>query len=463
MAPKKKGKVNKLARMSEEEKLRYLQHRAAVEEEAKRRKEHIISSYMKNKLKREEAFTRLNTAKINQQWRQTLRQIKNKELHDATETLRQVFEIALKTKNKIIENLITDLDSSIKLHNLAVKTHLIAIDKILGIRMGRMETISLNYSNSHIQKMAQATSERDRLESTFDEDKDKLQTMIHWEEVCNNEKNKNLKKKSLNYKNDIMHQLMSETREFEIQGKLQMKDMKKEVQNVVGEYHKKFAPFKAHYNELLENDKISINNYKENCKIIEDHKKMITKVKKEIEANEKTNQSEIKRLELEIKEVKMEYINIKKEFGKKENEFQNMLNHLSIHSNSTINYFKDLEKVVDSINHYLDLCKRYMYSHEHNVPMASTAVQCDEVPLIELTHFWKIFGELQVEVTNLEAFYSNYLEENNYLKRLVEQYMNTVARPNTVPSMPRTSQEMPKVRAKSSSKLYRSSVTPTFT
>lgn len=47
MAPKKKGKANKLARMSEEEKLRYLQHRAAVEEEARRRKEHIISSFMK--------------------------------------------------------------------------------------------------------------------------------------------------------------------------------------------------------------------------------------------------------------------------------------------------------------------------------------------------------------------------------------------------------------------------------
>ena len=47
MAPKKKGKGNKLARMSEEEKLRYLQHRAAVEEEARRRKEQLISTFMK--------------------------------------------------------------------------------------------------------------------------------------------------------------------------------------------------------------------------------------------------------------------------------------------------------------------------------------------------------------------------------------------------------------------------------
>lgn len=47
---KKKGKdKNKLARMSEEERLRYLQHRAELEEEAKRRKQQLISTFMKVK------------------------------------------------------------------------------------------------------------------------------------------------------------------------------------------------------------------------------------------------------------------------------------------------------------------------------------------------------------------------------------------------------------------------------
>lgn len=47
MAPKKNKKSNKLARMSDEEKLRYLQHRAAIEEETKRRKEHLVATYLK--------------------------------------------------------------------------------------------------------------------------------------------------------------------------------------------------------------------------------------------------------------------------------------------------------------------------------------------------------------------------------------------------------------------------------
>lgn len=49
MAPKKNKKGNKLARMSDEEKLRYLQHRAAVEEETRRRKEQLVATYLKVK------------------------------------------------------------------------------------------------------------------------------------------------------------------------------------------------------------------------------------------------------------------------------------------------------------------------------------------------------------------------------------------------------------------------------
>jgi len=47
MAPKKKGKGSKLSRMTEEERARYLQHRAAIEEEAKRRKQQLVATFMK--------------------------------------------------------------------------------------------------------------------------------------------------------------------------------------------------------------------------------------------------------------------------------------------------------------------------------------------------------------------------------------------------------------------------------
>lgn len=47
MGKKGKGKGNKLAKMSEEERARYLQMRADMEEETRRRKMQLIAMYMK--------------------------------------------------------------------------------------------------------------------------------------------------------------------------------------------------------------------------------------------------------------------------------------------------------------------------------------------------------------------------------------------------------------------------------
>lgn len=46
MGKKKRG-ANKLSRMSDEERARYLQHRADIEEENKRRKQQLIAVFMK--------------------------------------------------------------------------------------------------------------------------------------------------------------------------------------------------------------------------------------------------------------------------------------------------------------------------------------------------------------------------------------------------------------------------------
>lgn len=46
MGKKKKG-GNKMAKMSDDERMRYLQARADVEEEARRRKQQLIALYMK--------------------------------------------------------------------------------------------------------------------------------------------------------------------------------------------------------------------------------------------------------------------------------------------------------------------------------------------------------------------------------------------------------------------------------
>lgn len=52
----------------------------------------------------------------------------------------------------------------------------------------------------------------------------------------------------------------------------------------------------------------------------------------------------------------------------------------------------------------------------------------------DMKHFWNKYAELQVEIRNLEAHYTSYLEENSHLKHVLDQYLKTVSRPSSVPS-----------------------------
>ncbi|KAL9915942.1 dynein regulatory complex subunit 2-like [Glossina fuscipes fuscipes] len=127
----KKSKGNKLAKMSEEERARYLQLRADIEEEARRRKIQLIALYMKNKLKREEAFCRLNMAKINQEWRCILRKLKCQELRNEILNMRKYCDNLLQHKENVIKRLLNDLELAHGQHDTAVQSHLEMLQKFI--------------------------------------------------------------------------------------------------------------------------------------------------------------------------------------------------------------------------------------------------------------------------------------------------------------------------------------------
>ena len=74
--------AKKLAKMSEEERAYYLEQQRLAEEEAQRKKEEMLNRFLKDKLVKEEAASKLNRVKIQEQWRNIMR--KSKLISDAS-------------------------------------------------------------------------------------------------------------------------------------------------------------------------------------------------------------------------------------------------------------------------------------------------------------------------------------------------------------------------------------------
>ncbi|CAK1551254.1 unnamed protein product [Leptosia nina] len=141
----KKSKVNKLARMSDEERARYLQHRADVEEEGRRRKRELISRFIKNKLDKEEAFSKINTAKINQEWRYILRKIKCHQLEAEVQGMKSSFNFLMERKNRLIESLTRAIDDSNEQHRRAFQAHTETLSYFLRIGTQRLDKLQATY------------------------------------------------------------------------------------------------------------------------------------------------------------------------------------------------------------------------------------------------------------------------------------------------------------------------------
>ncbi|KAI5634607.1 sperm tail domain-containing protein [Phthorimaea operculella] len=141
----KKGKVNKLARMSDEERARYLQHRADIEEEARRRKRELISRFIKNKLEKEEAYSRMNTAKINQGWRFILRKIKCKQMAQDIEGMTVTFNLMVERKNRQIDSLVKALEDADDQHRRAFQAHTETLSYFLDVGTQRLDKLAVQY------------------------------------------------------------------------------------------------------------------------------------------------------------------------------------------------------------------------------------------------------------------------------------------------------------------------------
>lgn len=105
----------------------------------------LIISPHQNKLKREDAFSRLNLAKINQEWRSILRNIKCKEMRNEIEQVEKMCTECIENKNGIIRRLLCDLDESEEIYSTMLHAHMEKIEKIMSVHADRLRFLTKLY------------------------------------------------------------------------------------------------------------------------------------------------------------------------------------------------------------------------------------------------------------------------------------------------------------------------------
>ncbi|XP_050080494.1 dynein regulatory complex subunit 2 [Anopheles maculipalpis] len=455
MGKKKGGNKNKLAKMSDEERARYLQHRADMEEEARRRKQQLIATFMKNKLKREDAFARLNLAKINQEWRSILRNIKCKELKEEVEAVEKTCTECIENKNAVIKRLLCDLDESEDLYSTMLHAHMERVEKIIRIHNDRVNFLMELYELDKKEVIENYEREMELYKSKKFELQKDLECVFYGlaekarTDRIRNEEEHMLKKDEL--KNSMILKLEMITKERE----REMERLWKEFQRVLNLYLRNTEEYRNEYNTLRDQDSSDTKNIQDHYAEVARLSDQIADLRLKLATLKEEHDFNMKQMQKSKAELQHRVQNLKQEMELGTRLDQEQLKTLAVYSNDAIKHLQGMLKKVKSIYQIASFCKKYETESEDLLPFVQRPKEYQgqsDLPVTDRTlvalpstdstmdsfkrdvfdtvelfeSFWMRFNKARIDVACLREEKQQLIDRNEQLKTHLKDYLITV-------------------------------------
>ncbi|KAM9229773.1 dynein regulatory complex subunit 2 [Dugong dugon] len=441
--PKKGKKVP----LSDEEQLLLFQQKLLADEEMAKKKERLLSQFLKDKLAKEEHNSALNLNKINTQWRTVLREVKTKELHKDIEILSQTFERVVDCKDSVIKSLAKDLSEAEEQYAHALRSHLHNVDQLLALQRCRLNLLEESYNME--------------LEALTKEFETERKMIIDQHE------------KEIRYLQDVFMAMEQNYIDTEYESKLEFQSMwddlknknleekhflRLQLENTVEDLWRRFQEALKNYTDATEDRKIAFETLKvkdeKSSKEIEAQMKKIQKLQDAIgvlkgkimvHSRESEEQNQYIRDDKEL--VLVQLRKLKAQRTQARGVSQENLVKLTLESNATL---KALRKIVDKGEKILklaEICRKYETEEEKVLPFYSSIltpeeqVEIAENNLEELTeelakvmtdytgmeNFWKRYNKVKLEQLSLQRRRTQLLEINEKLREMLKQYLDGIS------------------------------------
>ncbi|XP_043796946.1 dynein regulatory complex subunit 2 [Apis laboriosa] len=428
MTRKRKNKRSKLARMTEEERIRCMQHRIELELEAKRRKQQLIAVFAKNKLKREEVFSKLNIAKINEKWRYFLRQIKCKELHVYVEYLSTTFDRRIRAKDSTISCLYNELKIADADHRKLQETHSLLINNIIGKYKQKLIELHDMYKFNDIKmnNMLDIIRMKNYMEQYHKEISDYvIKKSISTDQTQSIRKTYN----AINIFN-ILYLEENMVSHLVHKSFLNIEDLWEQLCKVINEYQRTIENKKKQYDYLKEQDDIYQTCTIKYSKVYLQLQNTIESLKFKIQILSQKKKEQIEKLKIKDINIKEKYKNIKYEFNMTQMIDTSQLKKLIVISNEVLKHLKrileqgskilEIIKICTSLEPVLFNLKKYFVQDAVHTEFSDTNIP---ISCAKIDNFWKYYNYVKVNNILLQKEGNKLYKENKDLKYKLQTYL----------------------------------------
>ncbi|XP_045476800.1 dynein regulatory complex subunit 2 [Harmonia axyridis] len=361
---KKKSKTSKLLKMSDEERARYFQHKAEQEEEAKRRKEQLVKTWMIKKMKKEQAFSRRNLAKINTYWLQFFRKIKVKEMREEIKYLQEWLDYILTLKNRIINNLMIELQEAEAQYSYNFKAHCIHIENFTDFHKNWISELQNLFDDDRYEMTELYLLNMEEYKRRSKENEDYLKTIIFAQnknaDIAFREDHEYYTKRSYEMiktnEESLRHMITSR--------EASCANLWKRIAHSVRQYVRRTDTRRHHMAELRKLDAESATEISDNQERIMRLEDSIKQLKKHFNNSTEDSKTQLKLMKIEEKNKNLELIKKRKNLKKNNDSDNRKITSLTTTSNDSLSHLVRILKIVEHCLFLYRACRKYETPNE---------------------------------------------------------------------------------------------------
>lgn len=448
MGPKKGGKgKGKMARMTEEQRLIYMEQKLLEEEEARKQKEEMMSQFLKDKLAKEEKSVKFNLSKLQNQWRVIMRESKSIELRKNIEILSQTFERIVDRKDAILKSLVKDLDEAEEQYQMSLRSHLQNLHKQIDFQGNRLVKADNEYEEELDSLKDEFDTERSRIITQHRQESEEIMDIIFAMEQEFEEAEAEARSEFTSLRDEIKNKNLEDKHALRIQLEGQVEDLWKQFQAALKSYNESTEERKVAFETLKTKDIKSAQEIELQMRKLQRIQDKIAQLKAKMSQNSRECEERNRILKEEREAIAVCFHQLKDQMNKFREQERARLTTMTLQSNATIKELKRKKETGERILKLAEMCRKAETEEEKVLPFyASSLDEVDQQELFEANHekpseplaeliseyaslenFWKRYNKVLLDKLALDKENSALLGENNQLRSVLKQYLDGIS------------------------------------
>lgn len=334
--------------MTEEEKLLYMQQRAQAEEEMAKRKEDMLTQFLKDKLQKEERNSAVNLHKLTQQWRAVLRQTRAAELRSDIAVLSQTFERVLDRKDSVIKCLVCDLSEAEQQSAQALRSHLQCVDRLLALQKDRLASLEQQWNSSLGELGSEFNSEREKVLSQHQQECAYLEDVTFAMEQYYSEVDSDARQDYHSTRDDIKNRNIEEKHALRIQLEGTVEGLWRQFQQALRTYNEATEDRHLAFESLRTRDQQSAQEIDTQMRRLQKMQDTIFMLRSKLSTSQKESEGAARGLRATREEVTMQARQLKGQLSRARTAERSQLANLTVHSNAAA---KKLQGIIAKVLH----------------------------------------------------------------------------------------------------------------